>query len=112
MLAIQSPTAMGRGMKLRVRAGLRVAPIVSKPAASHESRGWHWFRLCLDHLPAQIGATIVCCRGLQPRLCTLVDIRSKNAKNCSLFLTFEPARRDPDVSGLDPQTLLFQEDRK
>jgi hypothetical protein len=29
----------------------------------------------------------------------------KTPRNCSLFLTFPPARRDPDVSVLDPQTL-------
>ena len=48
---------------------------------------------------------------LQPRPRTLVDIRWKNAQKVSLSLTFEPARRDPDVSGLDPQSLSFQADR-
>jgi hypothetical protein len=43
--------------------------------------------------------------------CTPVDIRSKKARKFSLFLTFQPARRDPDVSALDPQTLSCQEDR-
>ena len=47
----------------------------------------------------------------QPRLCTPVDIRSKKAQKFSLFLTFRPARRDPDVSGLDRQVVSCQADR-
>jgi hypothetical protein len=42
---------------------------------------------------------------------TPVDIRSKNAQKLSLFLTFQAARPDADVSGLDPQTLSCQSDR-
>ena len=41
----------------------------------------------------------------QPRLRTPVDIRSKKAPEFSLFLTFRPARRDVDVSGLAPQVV-------
>ena len=47
----------------------------------------------------------------QPGLCTPVDIRSKKAQKVSLFLTFRPARRDPDVSGLDRQVVSCQADR-
>jgi hypothetical protein len=39
---------------------------------------------------------------------TLVDIRWKSAPKVSLCLTFRPARRDPDVSELDPQVVLYQ----
>ena len=47
----------------------------------------------------------------QPRLCTPVDIRSKKFKKFSLFLTFRPARRDPDVSELEQQAVSYQADR-
>jgi hypothetical protein len=47
----------------------------------------------------------------QPRLRTLVDIRSKNAQKFSLFLIFRPAQSEFPMAKSDPQAVSCEADR-